>query len=542
LNSPSEDKSESQRWRRPNNNIARQGFTRAVRFHRYVFVLILAVGIFERTWEFGQLPPGLNPDEASTGVEAFNLLKYGTDRNGVAYPVKFISWGSGQDVLYSYLLVPWVALMGLSPSVLRLPMLGSGIIALPLLYVVVKRLLGMRPALWAMFMLSICPWHILLSRWALDSNLFPLVFLAGFACLLHIQTSGWWFSAACAFFALCLYAYGTAYAVVPIFLACSLIIIYQTRLLRARHFALGIVCFAVLSFPIALLILINRFGLSTVSLGPIGIPGFPVPVRWETTTLIGSSDMLGTLAANVRTGMRLLVVETDGILYNAIDPFGYFYRVGFTLALAGLVVLFHQLRTNARYETLLLLAWLGAGLAVMFLQAVNINRFNIIFFPIIILGACALDWLQLRYQTLGLAAASLLTAAFLAFTMAYHGEPYRRQIDSKFQKGLLPAIEFARGLTKGAICVTDKINMPYIYALFVEHTSPAEFQSSVMYADGTTPMRQVASFGRYRFGVRNCGAGDDLIYVLRADEMTPRLGNRYSYEFFDNFVVYYPTP
>ena len=60
-----------------------------------LLMLTLAVGFFARTWEYGSLPPSLNPDEASAGVEARSLLNYGEDRNGISYPVKFISWGSG---------------------------------------------------------------------------------------------------------------------------------------------------------------------------------------------------------------------------------------------------------------------------------------------------------------------------------------------------------------------------------------------------------------------------------------------------------------
>ncbi|HSR34126.1 MAG TPA: hypothetical protein VLY63_26465, partial [Anaerolineae bacterium] len=98
--------------------------TRRIRLpgsHTVLLLLALSLGCLARIWEFGRLPPSLNPDEASTGVEARNLYLYGKDRNGIGYPVKFISWGSGQDVLYSYLLIPLVATAGLSPVVVRLP-------------------------------------------------------------------------------------------------------------------------------------------------------------------------------------------------------------------------------------------------------------------------------------------------------------------------------------------------------------------------------------------------------------------------------------
>ena len=64
-----------------------------------LFTLIFVVGIFARTWEYAALPPGLNPDEASIGVEAYYLYKFGMDRYGMTYPVHLISWGSGQNAL-----------------------------------------------------------------------------------------------------------------------------------------------------------------------------------------------------------------------------------------------------------------------------------------------------------------------------------------------------------------------------------------------------------------------------------------------------------
>ena len=79
------------------------------------FAFILSLGIFARIWEFSTLPPGLNQDEASIGVDAFSLYRFGVDRNGVSYPVHFISWGSGQNALYAYLLIPFIALGGLLP-------------------------------------------------------------------------------------------------------------------------------------------------------------------------------------------------------------------------------------------------------------------------------------------------------------------------------------------------------------------------------------------------------------------------------------------
>jgi hypothetical protein len=507
-----------------------------------LFLLILAMGIFARTWEWGLLPPSLNPDEASNGVDAISLYRYGTDRNGVAYPIKFVSWGGGQDALYGYILIPFVAILGLSPAAVRLPMLIGGILAIPLTYVVANRAWDHRLALLVMFLVAISPWHILSSRWGLEANLFPLVFLAAYAILLCSLARHGLFVVACAVFGLCLYAYGTAYAAVPVFMILLLLILLSYGSIPRRYLMLGASVFAVVAAPIGMLLLVNSFGLPSIRLGPITIPRFPVQARYEAATLIGSRDIPSTLAANVWTGIKILIVQTDGILYNVVEPYGYFYRISFPVALLGAGLLAWRLRRGSGPEGALLLAWLGASLPVAILQSVNFNRFNIVFTPLLLCLAYALAWLDSQVRGILAASVLLLLAAFIAFTAAYHGQGYRRQVDWKFDAGLIPALRFAESLPQGAVCVTDRLNMPYIFALFSEQTSPAEYLATVQYVDPQAPLQQVRSFGRFVFGARSCTDESLFTYVLTADEIPPKLGNRYNYRFFDNFVVYYPKP
>jgi len=76
---------------------------------------LIVLGCVLRLAALGAVPCGLNQDEASAGYEAWALLQSGVDRCGKAWPVLFVSWGSGQNVLMSYLAMPFVALLGLSP-------------------------------------------------------------------------------------------------------------------------------------------------------------------------------------------------------------------------------------------------------------------------------------------------------------------------------------------------------------------------------------------------------------------------------------------
>ncbi len=513
------------------------------RAHWILFFCILAVGVFARVWQFGHMPPGLNPDEASIGVEAYSLLRFGVDRNGISYPIQFIAWGDGQSVPYAYLLIPIIALaQHLSPPIVRLPMLVTGIASLPLVYLVGKCLIDPSFGLLSMFFLAISPWHIVLSRWALDANLLPFAFLAGFACLMASRGNGKWFVVACAVFGLCLYTYATAYAVVPIFVALVLLINWRIREVDKLHVILGLAIFAIVAAPMALFLIVNTAGLNPISLGPLTIPRYPVTPRYETQTLIRGSSQGETLVTNLATAGSLLWTQSDGFVQNTVEPYGYFYKLTFPLAILGIVVLVNYLRQGSHlWEVSLLLAWIGASLVLAIMLPVNTNQFNVIFIPIIVCIALAVYWLGSLHPLILPLSLCALAIAFAGFTLTYHGAAYRDAANTEFRAGILPALQYAAQTTEGPICV-GAASGQYIYVLYLEHANPATYLPGMKFDDPLSPTRNVVSLDRYTFGVRNCTGSPPWTYVLSVADAPPRLGNRYDYKFFDHYVVYYPKP
>ena len=70
--------------------------------------VIFVVGFTVRLIGITNYPNGLNCDEASIGYEAYSLLNYGIDRNGNSWPVFLEAWGSGQNALYMYIIMPFI--------------------------------------------------------------------------------------------------------------------------------------------------------------------------------------------------------------------------------------------------------------------------------------------------------------------------------------------------------------------------------------------------------------------------------------------------
>ena len=503
------------------------------------FFAILLLGTFARTWEWRSLPPGLNQDEASSGVDAFSLYHFGVDANGVSYPVHLISFGSGTSALYAYTLIPFIALGGLSPFTVRLPMLISGLLTLPLIYFIGKRVAGREYGLICMFLLAISPWHILLSRWGLDSNILPFVFALGFLLLLKSIADNRRFVPAMAVMALCLYAYGTAFAALPLFLLSGLPTLVLTKQLRGRILVAGLFVFIIMAAPIALFLLVNTFHWESVRLGPVTVPRIPITPRFETMGLFFHGDLLPNLIGHLRDLLRLLWLQLDDRILNGVPPYGYFYRLTFPLAVLGAALLIPFHGAGRQPERLLLVLWLVAGLILGVLQPANINRMNLAFLPMILCVGAVLVWLGQRSRIALWAAISVFVVSFLFFTLDYHSAAYRSAAARESFPGLLPAIDFASRNSSNRICVTDAVNEPYIFVLFSQKIDPAEYLPGIVYARQAYDIRKVILLNRYRFGLGHCPDDDSLVYVL-SGETPPRADIPYRVVVFDGFKVYLP--
>jgi len=510
--------------------------------HSILFLAILVLGVFARTWEFASLPPGLHQDEASIGVDAFYIYKYGIDRNGFSYPVHLAAWGSGQNAMYAYLLIPFLAALGLKAWVIRIPILISGILTLPLVYWIAKRVVDRRFGLLAMFCIAISPWHILLSRWGLESNLLPFFFSLGFLFLLKTGDDWRWFLAANLCFGLCLYTYGTAYAAIPIFLGFATLVLLRacaTRTLSLRQLAAGFLVLGVVGAPIILFVLINLLKLDTLHLGPVSVPRLPVVSRFEGLGAMFQGDSTSAVQNYAAAFLNVMFFQDDFRSRNGFPPYGYFYGVTFLPALVGAGLFITNLK-KSRAPTLLFLSWLLTAFILGVLQPVNINRINLIFIPLIASVAYLAYWLGQRYRFVLPTTLLAMLVAFGLFTRDYHGPAYHEEIGREFYEGLVPAIEFARGVGSGPVCVTNtKIYMPYIFVLFNEPVPPAQFIQQVEYVDPTEPLREVRALGRYTFGLENCQAAAETSFILFENEKFPFKGD-YRKKAFGNYIVYSP--
>jgi hypothetical protein len=486
--------------------------------HFVLFAAIIALGLFARVWEYRSLPPGLNQDDASNGVDAMSLYRYGTDRTGVPFPIRFVSWGSGQDALYGYMLVPLIAVAGLSPTVVRLPMLFVSILSLPLVYFIGRKLRGPDFGILAMFLLAISPWHIILSRRALEANLLPFLFMLGFACLLMVDVNNHWFVAACLILGIALYSYITSYLLIPFFLLLAIPTLYIGRRVSVGDILGSTLLLAVLALPVVIYVIINSLGLPSVRLGPLTVPRLPSVSRISTDVAIFQPGPVQQLARSAKGFLYMLVFQLDGTFNNSGQ--GYMYRFTFPLILVGGWFVFR--RPMDRVARRLFMSWLLAALAVGVLVSPVFVHNNVLIVALILLCAGFLEWMLIWKKIVFVLFVGLFLAAFLSFTLYYHSPDSIAQVQRDYHADFLPALDYARTSTSGPICVIDdKIVMPYIFVLFSEKMAPDVGPDKIIYADSTSQYRNVTSVGRYFFGPDYCPASLSTTYVMLFNEQAP---------------------
>ncbi|NIK76262.1 4-amino-4-deoxy-L-arabinose transferase-like glycosyltransferase [Paenibacillus castaneae] len=503
--------------------------------HRLIFILLI-IGAAVRTLYAGSIPGGLNQDEASIGYDAYSILHYGMDRNGISLPVHHIAWGSGQNALYAYLSMPFIYLFGLNVWSVRAVSISIGLVSMILFYLIAGQLFKRNNmAAAAAFLIVICPWHIMASRWALESNLFPPLMLLAVFFLFKALHQPKWLIGFTITLAASLYAYGTAYFFVPVFGFGVLILLGVQKTFTPLRLLWNGALMLILSLPIILFVLINRFDGSTIHTPFFSIPKLTVP-RVEQVSTAFEGDAISMLVQHFKSFLHLFITQNDGLIWNAIPPYGYMYPIAMPLIAIGFCYTGYQIVKQRSIEMTVIAGWFLTAFLMSLITDVNINRINIIFYPTLFLTLSGLLWLRDRIKYSFIVVITAFSIFFGSFCFHYFTE-YPRQISPAFFESFGEAVQYASSKTEGSIYVTNKVMMPYIYVLFYEKTDPRLFQSTVRYMNPGAPFQFVASFDRYVFEKPHLRVGEAAAYIFANSEEIPSVELGYTIKRFKHYTV-----
>ncbi len=227
-----------------------------------IFILLLASTL--RLWQIGQTPISLDWDEVALGYNAYSLMLTGKDEYGKVFPVVLESFGDFKPALYTYLIIPFLPIFGLTDIAVRLPAAIIGVVAVLLTYFLAKELIKRTDvAFIASFLLAISPWHVQFSRVAFESGVGMAFNLAGILFFLKGLKKPVLLNFAAIFFALSIYTYQSEKLFVPLLLL-ILISVYwqQLKVFHKKYSLAAVFLLIIITLPIAHFTLTNQNGLA----------------------------------------------------------------------------------------------------------------------------------------------------------------------------------------------------------------------------------------------------------------------------------------
>lgn len=235
---------------------------------KIILLFVIFLAIFLRFCKLGINPPGLYWDEAVFGYDAYSILKTAKDHHGVFMPLFFESFGDWKLPVYHYLLVPSIAIFGLSEFAIRFPSAFFGVLTIITFFFLIKKLTeNINLSLMATFFLAISPWHIQFSRGGFESTAGLFFLTLGFYLfLIGIEKKRiLLFTFAFLLFTLSMYSYHAYRIFTPLFLI-ALCLIYLKQIKKnIKKFILPAVLSLILIFPLLLFTISPKGRLRAIS-------------------------------------------------------------------------------------------------------------------------------------------------------------------------------------------------------------------------------------------------------------------------------------
>lgn len=488
---------------------------------KLIFLIILAIAIFTRLYKISEIPHGVNVDEAGMAYDAYCLANYGTDRYLNHNPVYLINFGGGQSAMYAYVASFFIKILGFSIFTIRLPAFFLGIIAIVLSFFIVKDKLGEKFALTFMALITICPWHIMSSRWGLDCNLLAPMSIISMYFLLRAKT---WkgYIVAGIFIGLTLYTYALSYIIIPIFLVLTLIYMLYTKKISLKSVIIMGIPILLLAIPLMLMLLVNNGYINEIK-------GFiTIPKLW---VYRGNEIKIETIIENLNFFKTMFT--NDELVYNALPEFGTVYIFASFLSVFGFFIELNNLIKNIKNKkfeinSVMLFLFMSVIMCMLIIEGPNINKANACFIPLIFFACIAIKHIYKNYIYAFYIIMILYVISFVYFEDFYFNKySIKYEYQPFFESDLIGALNYVDndlGFKDKDIYIFTSSVQPYIYTLINKRISPYEF-NEMIYKNSENGF----SYGRY---YSLCVEYEDYVEFIETKNKIPKnkLMHNYSRE------------
>lgn len=134
------------------------------KYNNIALILIIAVAVFFRFWQFDSIPPGLYQDEAMNGADAIASIESGKLNI-------FYQNNNGREGMIVWLDALAIKIFGAAPAALRLFPAIAGVLAVLGVYFLTKELFSVEIALASSFFMAVSFWAVNFSRMGFRANL-----------------------------------------------------------------------------------------------------------------------------------------------------------------------------------------------------------------------------------------------------------------------------------------------------------------------------------------------------------------------------------
>lgn len=493
--------------------------------------IIIVIAFFLRAYQISTNPPALSWDEASIGYNAFSILTTGKDEHGRLFPMDtFAAFGDYKPPVPIYLTVPFVAVFGLSELAVRMPSVIAGTLTVLCLYYLVLELFQSSKknvseiiALISAGLLTVTPWHIMLSRAGFEGNIAFFFIVLGVLLFLRARNTPSLFLYVWLPFVFGMYTFNSARYAGPLIALGAFAFVWRSANRHRGKVVAGIT----ISFVALLPLLPHLFSKEA-------------RLRFDEVNIFTNLDVIKTANARLEADgntwwakildnrrinyarsylvhffdniePRFLFIKGDGNPKFSIQDTGQLLFVTAPFIFYGALKIFY----DAPGVFWLLVWWLVASIAPAAVaretpHALRVEN-GMPFYIILAAYGMVMSFVSIKKNLFHTILLSVFCLLFVFnFLYFWHNliRHYPVEYSGTWQYGYKQAVEYVRGI-KGeydTIVLTESIGRPYIYTVFYEKTDPNVFRTEKDASFDAAGFYNVYGWGKYRFVREDIGS------------------------------------
>jgi 4-amino-4-deoxy-L-arabinose transferase-like glycosyltransferase len=506
-------------------------------------ILITGFGLLLRLYRVAYNPPALSWDEVSIGYNAYSILKTGFDEHHRFLPLdSFVGYGDYKPPFAIYATVPFIAIFGLNELAVRLPSVLFGSLTILISFFLVSELftktkVATKLGLLTSLILTISPWHIMLSRAGFEGNIALFFIVAGIYLCLKTRDNPILFKWMWLPFVISVYTFNSSRYVVPFLSVGIVIFLFPHIRVNIRQFIFGIVIGIISLLPIIPHLISPQARLRFAEVNIFS--DLSVIKKSNERIVFDGNTLFAKVIHNRRYAFlksflthyfdhfqpNFLFIKGDGNPKFSIQNTGQFYIIEAPLLVLGMLLLYLRYPKIAFFLTYwLVVSIIPSATARETPHALRIE--NSLPTWQIFIAYTLVSISSFNFRGLGKIILFSIIGGLYLFESIYflhtYFTHYPKQYSGEWQFGYRQAIQASDIYypVYKHIVISDTIGRPYMYTLFYEKFDPGRYWQSVKSGFDAAGFYDVKSFDKYIF-VRGAPASynHDSLYILDPTNM-----------------------